>query len=80
MAEITLEREFAVTSERLFEALSKRAELVRWWGHDGWTFTDENIDFSRPGPSPMAIDVKTQAVHPGHDHCVSRTWDESQGG
>ena len=37
MAEITLEREFAVTPERLFEALSTRAELVRWWGHDGWT-------------------------------------------
>ncbi|NNE52892.1 MAG: SRPBCC domain-containing protein [Sulfitobacter sp.] len=49
MAEITLEREFAVTPERLFQALSQRAELVRWWGHDGWTITDETIDFSRPG-------------------------------
>ncbi|MEW9918047.1 SRPBCC domain-containing protein [Marimonas sp. MJW-29] len=50
MSDIHLEREFAVTPERLFDVVSTRAELIRWWGHDGWTFTDENIDFSRTGP------------------------------
>lgn len=50
MSDIRLEREFAVTPERLFEVISTRADLVRWWGHDGWTFSDENIDFSKTGP------------------------------
>lgn len=50
MSDIRLEREFAVNPERLFEVISTRADLVRWWGHDGWTFSDENIDFSKTGP------------------------------
>lgn len=50
MSDIRLEREFAVTPERLFEVISTRADLIRWWGHDGWTFADESIDFSKTGP------------------------------
>lgn len=50
MSDLRLEREFAVSPERLFEVLSKRAEVIRWWGHDGWTFLDEQIDFSTTGP------------------------------
>ena len=50
MAELRIEREYAVTPERLFDALSRRADLIRWWGHDGWTMTAENLDFTRTGP------------------------------
>ncbi len=50
MGDIRIEREFKVSPLRLFEVLSQRAELVRWWGHDGWTFTSEHMDFSRTGP------------------------------
>lgn len=50
MADLRLEREFPVTPLRLFEVLSMRAELVRWWGHDGWSFASEHMDFSRTGP------------------------------
>lgn len=50
MSDIRLEREFAVTPERLFEVISTHSELIRWWGHDGWTFSDENISFSKTGP------------------------------
>lgn len=50
MSDIRLERTFNVSPERLFEALSSRALLVQWWGHDGMTLPDENLDFSRLGP------------------------------
>lgn len=50
MSDIRLERDFSVSPERLFEVISTRADLVRWWGHDGWTFQEEQLDFSRPGP------------------------------
>ena len=50
MADIRLEREFSVSPERLFEVLSTRAALVQWWGHDGMTLPDEQLDFSTLGP------------------------------
>lgn len=50
MSEIRLEREFGVTPARLFEVISRRAELIRWWGHESWTFVSEHMDFSRTGP------------------------------
>ncbi|MGJ8626797.1 MAG: SRPBCC family protein [Sulfitobacter sp.] len=50
MPDIRLERSFNVSPERLFEALSSRAALVQWWGHDGMTLPDENLDFSQVGP------------------------------
>lgn len=50
MPDIRLERSFNVSPERLFEVLSSRAALVQWWGHDGMTLPDENLDFSRVGP------------------------------
>jgi uncharacterized protein YndB with AHSA1/START domain len=50
MSDVQVEREFAVSPARLFEVISKRADVIRWWGHDGWTFAEEQIDFSRTGP------------------------------
>lgn len=50
MGDIRIEREFSVSPARLFDVLSQRAELIQWWGHDGWTFTSEHMDFSRTGP------------------------------
>lgn len=50
MSDIRLERDFPVSPARLFEVISQRAELIRWWGHEGWTFASEHMDFSRTGP------------------------------
>lgn len=50
MGDIRLERDFAVTPARLFEVISTRADLVKWWGHDGWRFVSEHMDFTRTGP------------------------------
>lgn len=50
MSDILLEREFAVSPARLFRAISEHADLIRWWGHDGWTMVSEELDFTRTGP------------------------------
>lgn len=55
MSDIRLERDFSVTPTRLFKVISTRAELLRWWGHDGWTMRDEQLDFSREGPWHSAM-------------------------
>ena len=55
MADIRLERDFNVSPKRLFEVISSHATLIQWWGHDGMTMTDEQLDFSRLGPWHSAM-------------------------
>lgn len=50
MADIRLEREFTVSPTRLFEVISSHSMLIQWWGHDGMTLPEENLDFSKLGP------------------------------
>lgn len=50
MADIQIVREFKVSPERLFRAVTEQAEILNWWGHDGWTIPAQNLDFSRVGP------------------------------
>lgn len=50
MPDIRLERTFNVNPERLFEVITSHAMLVQWWGHDGMTLPEEQLDFSRLGP------------------------------
>lgn len=46
---LTLERVFSAPLELVFDFVTKRENLTRWWGHDGMTLPDEMLDFSRPG-------------------------------
>lgn len=88
MSDIRLEREFAVTPERLFEVISTRAELLRWWGHDGWTFTEEHIDFSRTGPwfadmrseegNRFKVSGEVTLVRPPHTIGFTWAWHDAQ--
>ncbi len=41
MSDIRSEREFPVSPVRLFEALSRHADIIQWWGHESWTLQDE---------------------------------------
>ena len=50
MAEVQIVRDFAVTAERLFRAVTEAAQVISWWGHDGMTIHDHTLDFSREGP------------------------------
>ena len=55
MSDIRVEREFNVTPQRLFEVVTTNAGLLQWWGHDGWTMRDQQLDFSRIGPWHSAM-------------------------
>jgi len=55
MSDIRLEREFGVSPQRLFEVVSSHADVLQWWGHEGWTMRDEQLDFSRVGPWHSAM-------------------------
>lgn len=50
MSEVQIVRDFDVSPERLFRAVTEQAEVLNWWGHDGMTFPDVALDFSRKGP------------------------------
>ncbi len=49
MTEVRLEREFKVTPERLFAAVTANADLVAWWGPESMQLTDSQLDFTNTG-------------------------------
>ena len=50
MADLRLERRFDVAPERLFAAISRPEELVAWWGPEGMSVPEHDLDFTRKGP------------------------------
>ncbi len=50
MADIRIVREFRVSPERLFQAVTEQAYILHWWGHDGWTSPAQQLDFTKAGP------------------------------
>lgn len=50
MTDLRLERDFAVSVERLFQAVTSRAELLKWWGPEGMHCPEENLDLTQLGP------------------------------
>lgn len=82
MADIRLEREFNVSALRLFEVISSHALLIQWWGHDGMTLPEENLNFGRLGPwfSVMISDegnrfkMSGQVTRVDPPNAISFTW------
>ena len=50
MSTLKMEREFSADPERVFAYVTQPAHLVEWWGHEGTTLVEHQLDFSRPGP------------------------------
>lgn len=50
MADLRLVRDFDTTPERLFQAVSTPKGLLAWWGPEGMTLPDHDLDFTRTGP------------------------------
>lgn len=82
MPDLRLEREFPVSPETLFTYLTTTDGLLQWWGHDGMTIPEHNLDFSRPGPwfSVMLTDegnrmkLSGQVTHVDPPRSVGFTW------
>ncbi|WP_435310154.1 SRPBCC family protein [Primorskyibacter sedentarius] len=47
---VVIERVFDAPREMVFTFITTRALATQWWGHDGMSLPEENLDFSRPGP------------------------------
>ena len=82
MADIQIIREFRVGPERLFQALTEQAEILNWWGHEGWTLPAQRLDFTQTGPwfSEMIgqdgtrYKLSGQVTHVAPPHSVGFTW------
>lgn len=46
--QIIIERTFAASPERVFNAFTSPDELAKWWGPEGWETTTKEFEF-RPG-------------------------------
>lgn len=50
MNTITIDREFAVQPTIVFAFVTETENLLQWWGHEGWTIKEHQLDFSKEGP------------------------------
>ncbi len=82
MADLVLERLLPLPPERLFELVSTEAGLLQWWGPEGFTVPDRNLDFTRTGPwhsvmhSPEGTrhEVSGQVTHVDPPQSLGFTW------
>ncbi len=82
MADVHLERDFNTTAERLFEILTTQSDVLNWWGHDGMTLPEYQLDFSRTGPwfsrligsDGKVFKMSGQVTKVDPPHSVSFTW------
>lgn len=49
MSTLTIERTFPVTPEKVFAFLTQTDNLLKWWGPEGTTISQHDLDFSRRG-------------------------------
>jgi uncharacterized protein YndB with AHSA1/START domain len=50
MTDLVLERLLPAAIDRVFDFVTRRQNVLTWWGPEGATVPDERLDFSRPGP------------------------------
>lgn len=82
MADLRLERDFRVSAEKLFRFVSGPAELVQWFGPEGFNVPDNALDFTRTGPwyavmvnsDGQRAKVSGHVTHVDPPHSVGFTW------
>ncbi|MBL4807170.1 MAG: SRPBCC domain-containing protein [Rhodobacteraceae bacterium] len=50
MATLTMERHFPAPPAKVFTFITQTDNLLLWWGPDGTTIPEHDLDFSRLGP------------------------------
>ena len=50
MTTLVIERTLAATIEQVFDFVTRRENLLKWWGPEGMTLPEETLDFTRTGP------------------------------
>ncbi len=49
MSELTITRAFAVDPDTVFAFVTQTKHLVKWWGPEGMTVPEHNLNLSEPG-------------------------------
>ena len=55
MSELRIERTYPVTPERLFAFVTQRQNLLKWWGPEGTSVGEDDLDLSRTGPWSLVL-------------------------
>ncbi len=50
MNELRIERTFTTEPERVFAFVTRTKHLLKWWGPEGMSVPEHDLDLSRPGP------------------------------
>ncbi len=82
MADVRLERDFDVSVETLYRFVTGSQELVQWFGPEGVTVPENDLDFTRTGPwyavmvnvDGHVAKVSGQVTHVDPPHSVGFTW------
>jgi uncharacterized protein YndB with AHSA1/START domain len=82
MTDLRITRTFAAPPELVFDFLTRRRHLLDWWGPEGTSLPDENLDFTRPGPwhsvmmnaDGRRFKVSGQVVEVTPPRAVAFTW------
>jgi uncharacterized protein YndB with AHSA1/START domain len=82
MTELKIERKLAADAKTVFEYVTQTRHLLKWWGPEGMTVPEHDLDLSKPGPwSSVMMNADGQrykvtgeviAVDPPHS--VEFTW------
>lgn len=81
MTDLTLEREFNIPADRLFEWISGKGKVLQWFGPEGMNVPESDLDFSRTGPwfaimanSKVRVKVSGHVTHVDPPRSVGFTW------
>ncbi|MEL7281849.1 MAG: SRPBCC domain-containing protein [Pseudomonadota bacterium] len=82
MTDIRIEREFAVSPDRLFQALTQAEDTLAWFGPEGSRVTEGQTDFTKTGPWYMVLftadgtryKVSGQITHVTPPRSIGYTW------
>lgn len=50
MTKLIFERNFSADAETVFSFVTRTENLLKWWGPEGMTVPEHNLDFTRRGP------------------------------
>jgi uncharacterized protein YndB with AHSA1/START domain len=55
MSELRIERHYPIAPAQLFAYVTEAENLLQWWGPEGTTATEANLDLTRPGPWSLVL-------------------------
>lgn len=82
MSELRIERTFPAAPETVFDYLTNTEYLLQWWGPEGISISEHNLDLSRPGPWTSTMTnaegthykVSGEVLAFDQPHAVEFTW------